>query len=254
MNFSKPHLLIVGTIIVFNACVPQKNIEYMRDTEHLKTYTLQEPKEQRIKPNDELYIRVSSFDEVAFNFFNNQTESRSTSMTDQSVSLISYVVNKNGNIYFPILGEVEVENLTLLEATDKLKKLLSDYFNQPTVLMKFVNKKVTVLGAVQQPGHYTFTENIPTILQVIGMAGGFTESGNRKEVTIIRHSDKNVQSIHIDLSKISFITSEYYFVHPNDIIYIKPLRSAKWNINAVPINLLLTSVTTFLLILNYINK
>ena len=89
MNFSKPHLLIVGTIIVFNACVPQKNIEYMRDTEHLKTYTLQEPKEQRIKPNDELYIRVSSFDEVAFNFFNNQTESRSMIWADQSISLIS---------------------------------------------------------------------------------------------------------------------------------------------------------------------
>jgi len=253
MNFSKPHLLIVGTIIVFNACVPQKNIEYMRDTEHLKTYTLQEPKEQRIKPNDELYIRVSSFDEVAFNFFSAEGGSGSSGVSDQSISLISYEVNNEGNVYFPILGEVKVDNLTLLEATSKFKNLLSDYFNQPTVLLKFVNKKISILGQVQQPGHYTFNKKKLTILQALSIAGDVTEFGNRKEVILLRESEIGLTSVVLNLSKDDFITSEYYFIQPGDIIYVKPRPSARWNINTTTYSLILSSVTTFLLIWNYIS-
>lgn len=244
-------LIIVG--LFFFSCVPQKNIEYMRDTEHLKTYNLQKPEVDRIKPNDELYIRVSSFDEVAFNFFSSQGGSNSTGVSDQSISLISYVVNENGNVYFPILGEVEVEGLTLLEATDKFKNLLKDYFNQPTILIKFVNKKISVLGQVQQPGHYTFTEKDLTILQALSLAGDVTEFGNRKEVTMLRKSGDKVISVVLNLAKNDFITSPYYYIQPGDIIYIKPLPSSRWNINTSSYSLLLSSITTFLLIWNYIS-
>jgi len=226
----------------------------MQDLDNTESLIVQITDEKKIEPNDELYIRVSSFDEVAFNFFGSQMESRGTGMTDESISLISYIVNDNGTVFFPIIGKVSVEGMTLLEATSKFEEQLSAYFNQPTVLIKFVNKKVTVLGEVARPGYYTFTKNELVLLEAIGMAGDLTSRGNRKEVTLLRKKDGELKLEIIDITKREFMTSQYYFIQPGDVIYVKPLRAAVWDINSLQYNLILSSITTFLLVLNFVTR
>jgi polysaccharide export outer membrane protein len=113
-NFS---FFIVLTCLILTSCIPQKHLEYIQDPVlEKKIYQLHEKSANLIKPNDELYIRVSSFDDVAFNFFSTQTTASSMSLgTKESISLISYSVNDSGSIYFPILGHVYVKDLTIDE-------------------------------------------------------------------------------------------------------------------------------------------
>ncbi len=170
------------TILMLSSCIPQKKLKYMQDPLlDQNIYKLHEKVEATIKPNDELYIRVSSFDDVAYNFFSTQTNSNyMTFSNDVSISLISYIVNDSGYIYFPMIGPIYVKDFTIEEATDKLKNLLTEYLNQPTVLIKFVNKKLTVMGEVIRPGTFFFTSERMNILEAIGHGGDMTVHGDRK--------------------------------------------------------------------------
>src|SRR3989304_1665194 len=135
------------TLLVFVlSCVPQTKLEYLQDpVVNENIYQLHEKKLNIIKPNDELHIRVSSFDDVDYNFFSSQTTSSSLNYTNEvSINLISYTVNDSGYIYFPIIGNIYLKGLTIEDATEKLKNMLNEYFNQPLVVIKFVNKTITV--------------------------------------------------------------------------------------------------------------
>ncbi|MBN1187806.1 MAG: polysaccharide biosynthesis/export family protein [Bacteroidales bacterium] len=241
------------TVFVITSCIPQKKIELLQDAITVeKTYKLTEKVPLFIKPNDELYIRVSSFDDVAFNFFNNQTSSNYLNYNNElSLSLITFTVNDSGAIDFPILGHVQMEGLTINEATKKLKDLLSEYFNQPTVIIKVVNKKISVFGEVQLSGSFTYTNDRITIFEAISMAGDVTPHGNLKDVYLVRSENDSIMKIKMDLTADQILTSKYYYLLPNDVIYVKPRPSLTWNIVSVPITLVLTTLTTALLIFDY---
>jgi polysaccharide biosynthesis/export protein len=257
----KPYALVLLTVQVLFSCIPQKEIEYIQNPVVDKNvYKLHEKAVIRIKPNDELYIRVASLDDVAFNFFSSQTNSNYMNYSnDISLSLISYTVNDSGNINFPILGMISVVDLTIDEATLKLKILLSEYFNQPTVLMKIVNKKITVIGGVNRPGTYTYVNERINVFEALGLAGDATVHANIRNVMLIRSVNNSIEKIKMDLTKDDVLFSENYFMEPNDILYVKPRSSAKWNATSVPSNLILNAiatalgaVTTTLLIMDYI--
>jgi polysaccharide biosynthesis/export protein len=252
-NPCRCYLLFLIVIFLLDACIPQTRLQYLQDPVLEKNiYELYEKNVVRIKPNDELYIRVSSFDDVAFNFFNTQANANyMTYSNDVSISLISFIVNDSGYINFPILGQVQIADLTIDEATEKLRSMLSEYFNQPTIIMKLVNKRINVLGEVEQAGSYMYTKDRINIFEAISMAGDATVHGNLKNVYLIRANNDSIMKTQLDLTKDIILTSEYYYVQPNDIIYIKPRTSITWNVISVPISLLLSTVTTALLILNY---
>jgi polysaccharide biosynthesis/export protein len=244
--------ILIMTILLYS-CIPQTKLEYLQNPIAEKnTYKLHEKAVDRIKPNDELYIRVSSFDEVAFNFFSTQSNTNYMNYSnDVSLSLISYIVNDSGCINFPILGPVYFANLTIDEAIDKLKTQLSEYFNQPSVIMKLVNKRINVLGEVAHAGTYIYTNNQLNLFEALSLAGNATVHGNIKEVYLIRSVNDSIFKTKLNLTKDDILYSEYYYVQPNDILYVKPRTSVKWNIISTPISLALTSVTTALLILSF---
>ena len=240
--------------LLISSCIPQKRLEYINDpVNNQNVYQLNQKPKNLIKPNDELYIRVSSFDDVAHNFFNNQSNSNYLNYgNDVSVSLISYTVNDSGYIYFPIIGHILVKDLTINEATDKLKNLLSEYFNQPTVLIKFVNKRVTVMGEVARPGTYVYTTERINIFEALSLAGDVTVHGDKRDVFLVRDVNDSIIKRKVDLTKDQILYSANYYLKPNDILYVRPRRSIKWNVVSVPISLVLSTVTTTLLIINYI--
>lgn len=235
-------------------CISTSKTEYTRSIDKdILTYKSEFPQVIRVNNGDELYIKVSSFDEVAYNFFGTQTENRQMSFAnDVTVSLLSYVVNDSGNIYFPLLGNIYVKGLTVGEVTDKMKNLLVEYLNQPTVIVKLVNKNVSVLGDVRLPGHYTYTKERLNIFEALSLAGDATLNGNRNEVVIIRKENQDINKITLDLTKDEIFTSPYFYVVSNDVIYVKSRHSSHWNITASTYSLILSSITTFVLILNYV--
>jgi len=240
-------------VIIISSCVPNRRAVYTQvkpsvgDT--ARFFIPYDRYDDFIKPGDELYIRVSSFDEES-NFFTQERDQYYMGMSD--ITLVSYTVREDGYLNLPYAGEVRVEGLTLVEASEKIEEVLSGFLNQPSVFVKFVNKNITVLGEVARPGRYTFSEKNINIFQALGMAGDITYYGNRNRVMIIREENDIISRNYVDLTKSSVYGSYYYFLKPNDIVYVQPLKRRRWGFRDFPFQLVLSASTTFVLILNYI--
>lgn len=227
-------------------------MEYLQDPIAKEAiYSLQGISEHTIKPNDELYINVSSFDDVSFNYFGETGDSKQGYGSELTLSLISYTVDKSGNIFFPILGNIYLQGLTLEEARAKLTTQLSDYFNQPTINIKFAFKKITIVGEVKNPGNHTYSKDDLNIFEALSLAGDMTPHGNRSEVYILRRDSTQVIKTLVDLTNDEVVFSSNYFVQADDVIYVKPRKSLKWDIVSTPISLFISTITASILILNY---
>lgn len=243
---------IITFAVLLSSCIPQNKLEYLQTPiKDQSVYQTPPSAEIKIKPNDELLINVTSFDDVSFNYFEAQQRGGNTFGTNElSLSSISYVVDIDGNINFPIIGMISLKELSLYEAGDKLKKELLPYFNQPNVIIKFAYKKITVLGEVNYPGYHTYTKDQITIFEALGLARDMTVHGNRKEVILIRTENNQTSKTSVDLTKDDLVFSKNYFLQPNDIIYVKSRNSVKWGVISTPITLAFSTITTALLVLN----
>lgn len=251
----KGFLLFISIGFVFNACIPQKRLKYLQthdETDTLNSFILPEKPVYKIQPHDELYIKINSLDEQGANLYERSTESR-YSMQSEMLYLYSYPVNDSGNVSLPFIGEVYLEGMTLSESQKAIEQALSSYLNKPTVNVKFINKFITILGEVNRPGKYRLTEKRITIYEAIGMAGDMTGFGNRKNVKLLREKDDESIMYTIDLTSKHIIESEHYYLMPNDVIYIEPYNIKSWGIKEVPYSVIFSTITTFLLILNYLN-
>ncbi len=233
-------------IIVFLAsgCVSHKKLVYIQDDGRklpLKEFEIDREVTVTIQAGDELYITVSTSDERPTNF--SQAEAAA-----MEVTLRSYTVGDNGYIRFPYLGTVDVLGKTLVEASDEIEKSLSSYITTPSVIIRFVNKKITVVGEVNAPGVYNFYDKNINVFQAIAHAGDITTFGNRKHVILIREEDGKIYKHRIDLTDENFLVSSLYIVKPDDIIYVEPLWVKIWGFETFPYALVFTLLNTTLLI------
>jgi len=155
-------------------------------------------------------------------------------------------------LQLPVIGKISAKDKTVAEVSLILQEALVHVLNQPVVTVKLVNRFVSVLGEVKTPGHYSYFQEKLTIYDALGMAGDITDFGNRKHVILIRNENGTNSRINVDLTKSTVLSSEYYNLRPNDIVYVKQVRQKFWNISQVPISLFLSAVTTALLIYSII--
>ncbi len=177
--------------------------------------------EPRIKHNDILKIYISSINREASIFFNPLTSSESKVDDTQAYG---YLVDAQGRIEMPVIGTVAVGGLTISQIRDTLKMKLSSYLESPTVRVFFDNFKVSVLGEVTHPGVYTVYNERLTIPEAIGLAGDLTIYAQRKNILVIREDGGQREFGRVDLSSREVFDSPYYYLHPNDIIYVEPGR------------------------------
>jgi len=109
-----------------------------------------------------------------------------------------------------------------------------------------VNFEVSVIGEVNDPGSFTIYRDQINIFQAIGQAGGFKEFGNPKKVKLVRQSQTGSTMIPLDLSKSSILTSPYFYLQPNDIVYVEPLNAKSWSFNRFPYETILVLISTVL--------
>jgi polysaccharide export outer membrane protein len=140
------------------------------------------------------------------------------------LKLQGYLVSQEGNIIFPIIGAIKVLGKTTSELENHIKKILIDgnHVIDPTVSVRLLNSKFTILGEVNKAGTYNITENNITLLQAIGYAGDLTINGSRQDVLIIRSMDGVQLTKKIDLTKTDWFNSEFYYIKQNDVIVINP--------------------------------
>jgi polysaccharide biosynthesis/export protein len=235
--------LIVCTIsfLVLSSCIPQRKLIYLQDQTSGKQdeYVNVRP-EKTIQPFDNLFVQVSSIDEKTANIFGNS--GRGSSQTD--LNLIGYTVNQDGNIIFPFVGEIYVKGLKLQEAQKKLEEEVGEYLTNISITVKFINNTVAVLGEVSRPGEYSFYRDQITIFQALSLAGDFKDYGDRQNVLLIRESKGKINYYYLDLTNKKIVSSEYYYIIPNDVLIVKPIKAKYRNLNLVNLPIVLTSLST----------
>jgi len=211
-----PTICLLLTLI---GCVPTEKLKYGIDKEKVPTTYKNDRSEKRVQPFDYLYIKIYSLDDKTAGIF--ESDSRSY----QNEELISYSVNEKGFINFPFIGDIEVKDLTIDEAKVKIEKELNKYLSNISVRMRFVGNKITVVGEVNRPGNYIFYDEKITVFQALGLAGDIANFGNKTEVTLIRESNNDIKYHYLDLSKTNIVSSDYYYLLPNDILIINPVKA-----------------------------
>ncbi len=239
-------VLLVASI-VFSSCISQKRVRLLREkTTKEVTQQFENPKSTtyRIQIGDHLYIKVYSVDPKTSKFF--QTDFPNL-MNPTYLYLNSYMVDEFGFISFSFVDKMYVKGLTINEVKDLVQKTLNEYFKECTVVVKLVNFQITVLGEVNSPGDFTIYRDHINVLQGIGLAGGIKQFGNRKNVMLIRQTQNGSNTYFLDLTNNRVLESPYFFLMPNDIIYIEPLGSKSSAYETFPYQTLFYALTTILL-------
>ncbi len=245
-------LLSVVFVCLITSCVTQRKVEYIQDkNNNIKSFAEAEFPDYKLKSNDELFIQVNSLDEAAANIFGgNSPQSLNSAMSPYGASLLSYSIDKNGNVLLPVIGNIPVKGKTLSEVSLILRDSLHHILNQPVVTVKLVNRFVTILGEVRTPGHFTFSQDKLSVFDAIGMAGDITDYGNRERAILIRNENGENIRANLNLTGSAILTSDLYYLRPNDIVYIKPLRNKFWGMRQFPFGILFSTISTGLLIYN----
>jgi polysaccharide export outer membrane protein len=243
-------LIAISILVMFSSCVTQRRVEYLQDSnKNIKPFKEAELPDYRLKPNDELFIQVTSLDEAAINVFSKSVQDSYIGyMQPYGASFLSYSIDKEGYLFLPVIGKILVKDKTISEVIVILKDSLTHILNQPIVTVKLVNRYVSVLGEVKNPGHFAYSQDKLTIYDALGLAGDITDYGNRNKVILIRNLNGENIRVNVDITKSDILVSDYYNLRPNDIVYVKPLRNKFWGMRQFPFEILFSGLTTALLI------
>jgi len=183
----------------------------------------------RVQVNDLLSVNVKAEKKEISNLveiFNPTTNTIGNS--EQSLYYNGFTVDLHGNIEFPILGEINVLGYTTEEIEEKVKQVILQKYLKETakifVTVKLSGLKYTTLGEISKKGIQTLYQDRVNILEAIANAGDITQTGDRKDVLIVRQYPNGQKIHHIDLTDIAAMDSEFYYIQPNDLIMVKPLK------------------------------
>ncbi|MDR2627092.1 MAG: polysaccharide biosynthesis/export family protein [Dysgonamonadaceae bacterium] len=225
--------IIVLATVLFSGCNSWKEISYVNGVEQLTGTQLSQniPKESKILPNDVLTITVNTVNPsaaVPFNLPLMPVPGDGIGGIYNTVGAQTYIVDKNGNIDFPVLGKIHVGGLTRSELENRLKSGIYPKYitEEPIVTTRFVNYKISILGEVNRPNLYTFPTDRVNLFEALAMAGDLTIYGKRDNVLLKReNADGTNQFIRMNLQDKNLVLSPYFYLQQNDVIYVEPNKA-----------------------------
>ena len=240
---------LVIVILFLSSCSSQKKVAYFNgidasSQEEINKY-FQTNHEAKIVNGDMLSITVSGLDPLAVAPFNLPLVSYATPGSDQlyaSPTLQSYLVDVNGFIDFPVIGQIKLGGMSKSEAIDLIDHKLEPYLKDPIVTIQFMNYKITVLGEVSHPGQYVINNERVTVLDALGLAGDMTIYGVRNNVLVTRENNGKLEFVRLNLSSDEVFKSPYFYLQQNDVVYVEPNRVKA--VGAQNISLYLSSIST----------
>lgn len=239
--------VLVFLMIFFVGCVPSSKLKYFTDIEQLQGPDINPRTQKVIMPFDKLYIRVLSTDPQTSQIFNATDEIRSGGYG--SSGIIGYMVDEGGNINFPFVGSIKVSSLNTTQASQTIQKALNEYVSNTSVVVKYVDNQVTVMGEVQRQGVFPFTQDKLNIYEAIGLGGGLTRYGDRKNVILTRQVGEKIIHYRLNLSDSKIASKEYYYILPNDVLIVEPLKTISTSYQNITYTTILTSITTLIAVL-----
>lgn len=246
---------LVGFML--SSCVTARKVNYMQKPDkQIPTYTDTLSYEDYIlRIGDRLYVYVYSLNEEIQKMYNAGGQN-SSYMRQQmsnggtmygSYDLYTYLVDEEGNIDFPTIGKVPVQGKTTREVRlaleEELSKLLQEIpgYSMVSVEVNIVNRSFSIIGA--QSGRYPINKEKMTIFEALAMAGDLNEFNSRKEIKLVREKNGVTTIKTFDARSEDLVNSEYYYIEPNDIIYIRQIPGYSFGINHVTTVIGVTAAT-----------
>ncbi len=254
----KIYFYLIFILLLSSGCARYKNIAYVQDryevTDSLKQYIdVTKGGDLVLRIDDNVYINVYGLDYRQLELFNKQAgNNRSTNVNEVALYLQGYFINNKGKVELPVIGKVKLNGLTLAQAKDTLQNKVDEYLIGATVDIRLLSYNITVLGEVKRPGKFNFYKREINILDVIARAGDLANYGDARNVILFRETNGKSETYNFDLTSSDFFNSPHYWLKPNDVIYVKPLRSKMVSVNAPTFTLIFSGLTALILLLSYI--
>lgn len=245
MNCSRYKAVVILIMIFTASCVPIKQLSYFNDIDEIGEPGINPRTQKIIMPFDKLFIKVLSIDAQTSQVFNTSDELRYGSN-----DVIGYLVDEGGNVTFPFVGNIKVSGLTTAQASDKIQKALSEYVSSKTsIIVKYIDNQVTIIGEVQREGVFAFTQDKLTIYEALGLGGGLTQYGDRGKIILIRNEGDKIVHYKLNLSDSKIAGKDNYYILPNDVIVVEPLKNKSYSYSNITFTTVLTSITTLIAVL-----
>lgn len=230
-------LKLVVLTFLFTSCASRQEIAYFQD-EKIGNFT--QPNliyDLVYQPNDMLTIDVTALDPETVRPFNlnivpfNENAVRASG----ELRMQTYIVDRDGNINFPVLGQIKIGGLSRSEAINLLQTKISEYVKSPLVNIRLTNFTITVLGEVNNPGTFIIQDEKVTLTEALGLAGDLTIYGKRHNILLIREIEGIKKFSILDLRSVKALTASTFNLMQNDVIYVEPnnarVRQSSFNPN-----------------------
>jgi len=252
-----PLFLLSLLSILLASCNSYEKLTYLQDVEITNNESILEKNKPgyKVQAGDLLYIQIVTENQEINQLFNPlSSQSSSQNLRAESMFYTSYLVNDSGYIEMPLLKKIYVSGLNIDQVQDSVKEKAYRYLKNPQVIAKLASFKFTVLGEVKAPGVKQVTANQINIMEALAYGGDISYNGNRKKILILRQTDLGTQSYRINLAKGDIVASDLYYIMPNDIIYVEPLKSTLFREQASDyvfvVSALSSTLTAVALVLN----
>lgn len=248
------YLLLV--LALFSSCKAYKQVAYFQDLDNqgnleeaIKNYTT-----LKIQKNDMLAITVASMNSEASAMFSMGASAAApvpSAASASSAAPVGYLVDQNGSIQLPFLGKIKVAGLSTAEIGKMLEDKLQEYLKDPIVTARLTNFKISVLGDVTTPGVYPVQGERISLVEALSMAGDLTITALRKNVLLVRENEGKRQFVRLDMNDKNIFNSPYYYLQPNDVLYIQPSNAkyAAVDITTRNLSIVLSTISLLVVIL-----
>jgi polysaccharide export outer membrane protein len=255
-------IILLSTLIFMLSCVPSKDLTYLqgnpvaqKDIDRINNVPY------KIQVDDLIHIEIQStknelidismFQKGGGTNINSNTNTNSQNFGGGSGYFTDYSVDNHGNIRLPYIGDINVLGYTTVQVRKKLEEKFWKWFKNKDdvfITVKLSGIKYTIIGEVNSPGPKVIFQNKVSIIDAIANSGDITTVGNRKKVEIIRHSITGSEKFIVDLTDINIFNSNVFYIKPNDIINVIPLKQKAWGVGTTGLQTLTTVISVFTLL------
>lgn len=262
----KKLVLILLSAIVISSCVVNKKVQYLQyDDVNIKsdafkkdsvyrTYELSDF-EYKLQPEDVISVKFYSLTPTEYDFFavKNGNSIYNQFQNGASILVNGYLIDENGEVEFPVVGKVNINGLSVYDAQNEILKIAQQYLESPVIEVRLLNFRFTLLGEVKSEGTIGSLNNRITMLEAIGLGGGFTDLADKSNIKVIRQGKGKAEVYYLNLLDENFINSPYYYMNQGDVIIIPPLKQRPYQIYfGKNLALVISSISLLLIVLNLV--
>ncbi|MDA3894159.1 MAG: polysaccharide biosynthesis/export family protein [Salinivirgaceae bacterium] len=241
-------------VLLSTSCVRYKNIAYIQDRYKIDSVTMNlkidVPEEIILEAGNNLYISLGGVEGNQLESFSKKSTG-SLNYTELMLYFKGYLIGDDGFIELPVIGSIKVAGLSFKLAKKVIQERYAEFLKGVIVDVRLVSYSITILGEVKSPGTFVFYKRNINIFDVLSRCGELSNYGDARNILVIRNKGENSESVKVDLTHTDVFQNSHFWLEPNDVVYVKPLRAKMFSVNSPTINLFFSTVSLLIVLLTF---